>query len=62
MQCSDLYAEAYSNMQVGTVKPIWDKVRVRSKNQGPQNGGTRAMKIDELMTFGKENSHFLTKL
>ena len=26
MQCSDLYAEAYSNMQVGTIKSIWDKV------------------------------------
>ena len=26
MQCSDLYAEAYSNMQVGTVKAMWEKV------------------------------------
>ena len=26
MQCSDLYADAYSSMQVGSVKPIWDKV------------------------------------
>ena len=26
MQCSDLYAEAYSNMQVGTVKALWEKV------------------------------------
>jgi programmed cell death 6-interacting protein len=25
MQCSDLYAEAYSNMQVGTVKGMWEK-------------------------------------
>ena len=28
MQCSDLYAEAYSNMQVGTVKAMWEKVRL----------------------------------
>ena len=26
MQCSDLYADAYSSMQVGTVKAIWEKV------------------------------------
>ena len=28
MQCSDLYADAYSSMQVGSVKPIWDKVSI----------------------------------
>ena len=28
MQCSDLYADAYSSMQVGSVKQIWDKVIV----------------------------------
>ena len=27
MQCSDLYADAYSSMQVGAVKQIWEKVR-----------------------------------
>ncbi len=27
MQASDLYADAYSNMQVGSVKSMWDKVR-----------------------------------
>ncbi len=26
MQASDLYADAYSNMQVGSVKSMWDKV------------------------------------
>ena len=27
MQAADLYADAYSNMQVGSVKQMWDKVR-----------------------------------
>lgn len=27
MQASDLYADAYSNMLVGSVKQMWDKVR-----------------------------------
>ena len=26
MQAADLYADAYSNMQVGSVKQMWDKV------------------------------------
>ena len=26
MQAADLYADAYSNMQVGAVKQMWDKV------------------------------------
>ena len=28
MQAADLYADAYSNMQVGSVKQMWDKVGV----------------------------------
>lgn len=28
MQASDLYADALSNMQVGSVKTMWDKVSV----------------------------------
>ena len=29
MQASDLYADAYSNMLVGTVKQQWDKVHIQ---------------------------------
>lgn len=29
MQASDLYADALSNMQVSSVKSMWDKVSVR---------------------------------
>ena len=28
MQAADLYADAYSNMQVGAVKQMWDKVLI----------------------------------
>jgi hypothetical protein len=28
MQASDLYADALSNMQVGSIKSMWDKVRL----------------------------------
>lgn len=30
MQAADLYADAYSNMQVGSVKQMWDKVSIPS--------------------------------
>lgn len=32
MQCSDLYADAYSSMQVGTIKAIWEKVSHSAQN------------------------------
>lgn len=30
MQASDLYADALSNMQVGSIKSMWDKVSIAS--------------------------------
>ena len=33
MQASDLYADAYSNMLVGSVKQQWEKVRLETEEQ-----------------------------
>ena len=37
MQAADLYADAYSSMQVGSVKNMWEKVSKNTLNWYTQN-------------------------
>ena len=46
MQAADLYADALSNMQVGSIKSMWDKVRLEYPFFGREGGFLSALMND----------------